>query len=89
MSTPQGEVPIQLEVISSQVAGTIDWKMTFFDGSQGTAHSRVVALGDDACAYSFLLTPSPVPLEMLEGALSEQGAILEEELVILKGILEK
>jgi len=88
MSTPQGEVTIQLDVISDEKLGTVDWKMTFADGSQGIAHSRVIPLSEESCAYSFILTPPPVPLEMLEGALAEQGTILEKELVTLKAILE-
>jgi len=88
MQTEQGEVPIKLEVISDVKSGIIDWKMSFPDGSQGTAYSRVVALSEKTSAYSFLLTPPPVPLEMLEGALAQQGKILEQELIMLKNILE-
>ncbi len=42
-----------------------------------------------ANAFSFTLTPPPVPLEELEGALEQQTVILEKELEKLKGILEK
>lgn len=88
LRTPQGEVPIKLEVQSDVGMGIVDWYMTFPDGSLATAHSRIVALGEEACAYSFLLTPPPVPLEALEGALEQQTSILAEELQKLKAILE-
>ncbi len=68
--------------------GIIDTKMTFPDGNVGTAYSRLIALNEDSCAYSFVLTPSPVALEELEGALSEQAEILEQELQTLKAQLE-
>ena len=88
MQTEQGEISIKLEVIADENSGIIDWKMTFPDETKGIAHSRVVALSDKISAYSFLLTPPPVPLEMLEGALAQQGKILEQELIKLKNILE-
>jgi hypothetical protein len=34
------------------------------------------------------LTPPPVPLEMLVGALVQQAKTLEQELITLKNILE-
>lgn len=89
MSTPEGEVIIQLEVISDVQTGTVDWRMVFSDGSCGTAHSRLVTLNDNSCLYSFILTPPPVPLEMMEEALKQQGKTLEQELILLKSILEK
>jgi hypothetical protein len=36
-----------------------------------------------------VLTPPPVPLEELEGALEAQSAILTQELAALKRILEQ
>jgi hypothetical protein len=88
LRTPQGEVPIELDVRSDLGSGIVDWYMTFPDGSLATAHSRIVALSEGTCAYSFLLTPPPVPLEALEGALEQQTGILAEELQKLKAILE-
>ncbi|WP_346914182.1 hypothetical protein [uncultured Roseibium sp.] len=62
--------------------------MTFPDGSVGTAYSRVTPDGAEKSIYSFVLMAPPVPLEMLEGALSEQMGILARELVELKTRLE-
>ena len=88
MRTPEGEVPVQIEDTVDRHSGVIDTKMTFPDGSTATAHSRLIALDDNSCAYSFVLTPPPVALEELEGALSEQAKILEQELQNLKANLE-
>lgn len=88
MRTPNGELEISLVVHSSAEQGTIDWLMTFPDGSIAAAFSRVVKLGSKNCAYTFVLTPPPVPLEMLEGALKAQAITLAEELKQLKSILE-
>ncbi len=88
MRTPEGEIGVQLEDNLDRTNGIIDTRMTFPDGSIGTAYSRLIALGDDSCAYSFVLTPPPVALEKLEGALKEQAQILERELRTLKTILE-
>ncbi len=88
MRTPEGEITVQLEDRVDRESGVIDTKMTFPDGSTGTAYSRLIALDDAFCAYSFVLTPPPVALEELEGALSEQAEILERELQTLKTKLE-
>jgi hypothetical protein len=88
LHTPQGEVEIGLVVHASPGAGTIDWEMTFPDGSRGTAFSRLVPLDERRCVYTFVLTPPPVPLENLEGALEAQSKTLAEELTRLRGILE-
>lgn len=88
MRTPQGEVEIDLAVLASEVQGTIDWRMTFPDGSVAMAFSRIVALDRDRSIYTFVLTPPPVPLEQLEGALDAQSRTLAEELHRLKVILE-
>ena len=89
MRTPKGEVEIDLAVRASADQGTVDWEMTFPDGSAATAFSRLVGIKPDVCVYSFILTPPPVPLEELEGALEAQSNILTEELRNLKGILER
>jgi polyketide cyclase/dehydrase/lipid transport protein len=88
MRTPKGEVTIDLEVEASPEHGTVDWRMTFPDRSVATAFSRVVAMNGDRCIFSFVLTPPPVPLEQLEGALEAQSRTLAEELKKLKRILE-
>lgn len=88
MRTPAGEVDIELAVASSEPQGTVDWHMTFPDGSVGIAYSRVVKLNSQTCAYSFVLTAPPVPLEQLEGALQAQSNTLAEELQVLKANLE-
>lgn len=88
LRTPAGQVEIGLEVLSSIEAGTIDWRMTFPDGSLALAYSRVVGLDRESCVFTFVLTPPPVPLEQLEGALLAQSKTLAEELLALKGILE-
>jgi len=90
MRTPNGEVEIDLVVQSSEEQGTIDWLMTFPDGSVATAFSRVVKLDSKSCVFAFVLTPPPpVPLEQLEGALEAQSRTLAEELQSLKRILER
>jgi ligand-binding SRPBCC domain-containing protein len=86
--TPMGEVPIQLRTEASADTGSVDWHMTFPDGSVGTAFSRVTPDGADKSIYSFVLMAPPVPLEALEGALQEQMGILATELTNLKGRLE-
>ena len=88
LRTPNGEVRIGLGVHESAPEGTVDWVMTFPDGSVATAFSRVVAVGRDRSIYSFILTPPPVPLERLEGALEAQARTLAEELQRLKEVLE-
>lgn len=87
LRTPAGEVQIKLAVASSAEAGTIDWHMTFPDGSTGSAYSRVVPCGPSRCAYSFVLLPPPLPLEQLEGALAAQSQTLAEELKRLQSVL--
>jgi len=88
LRTPNGEVPIDLDVRAAQEQGTVDWIMTFPDRSVASAFSRVVELGPERCAFSFVLTPPPVPLEQLEGALEQQSKILAEELQTLKHLVE-
>lgn len=88
MRTPQGEVEIDLAVRSAVEQGTVDWLMTFPDGSVATAFSRLVEIDRKHCIFTFVLTPPPVPLEQLEGALEAQSRALAEELKHLKRILE-
>lgn len=88
MRTPDGEVTVRLEDTVNREHGIIDTRMIFPDGSVGNAYSRLVALDETACAYSFLLPPPPVALERLEGVLAEQAGVLERELQTLKARLE-
>jgi hypothetical protein len=88
MRTPSGEVSIDLEVQASAESGTVDWRMRFPDHSLATAFSRLVEIAPNRCIYSFVLSPPPVPLEQLEGALELQSQTLAEELKRLKQILE-
>lgn len=83
MATPRGSVEVALRVESSRVAGTIDWFMTFPDGSVGRAFSRLIDLGNRTL-YSLVLMAPPIPLEQLEGALEEQARVLREELAVLQ-----
>jgi len=86
--TPNGAVPIRLETRASAEQGTIDWIMTFPDGSVGAAYSRVTEDAGDSSIYSFVLMAPPVPLEALEGALEAQKETLATELVSLRKRLE-
>jgi hypothetical protein len=86
LATPKGTVEIGLEVKASRAAGTVDWTMTFPDGSVGRAFSRLVAR-EGRSLYSFVLLAPPVPLEQLEGALAEQSGTLREELKALQRTL--
>ena len=88
LATPRGAVEVGLEVRTSREAGTVDWVMTFPDGSVGRAFSRLVGLGRRSI-YSFVLLAPPLPLEQIEGALAEQSRSLREELATLARILEK
>jgi hypothetical protein len=86
LDTPRGSVEISLEVQAQRGSGTVDWLMTFPDGSVGRAYSRLVERGDRTL-YSFLLLAPPVPLEQVEGALEEQARVLARELATLQGKL--
>lgn len=82
METPAGAVHVSLRVEASEPHGTIDWTIAFPDGGMAKAASRVVPHGDRSI-YTFVLEAPPVPLEGLEGALSEQSRILTKELATL------
>lgn len=86
METPAGSVRVGVQVAASEAHGTIDWTITFPDASTAAASSRVVPLGERSI-YTFVLKAPPVPLEALEGALSEQSRILTEELDTLTRVL--
>ena len=88
LQTPQGTLAIELRTDARRDAGTVDWTMTFPDGSVGTAYARVTPDGENRAVFSFVLMAPPVPLEELEGALESQRRILAEELVRLKTLVE-
>ncbi|MEW5977780.1 MAG: SRPBCC family protein [Acidobacteriota bacterium] len=88
MRTPDGEVSIDLAVEASPGHGTVDWRMTFADGSVATAFSRVVEIDRDRCVFGIVLTPPPLALEQIEGTLESQSQALEKELRKLKKSLE-
>jgi hypothetical protein len=88
MRTEKGAVEVDLLVTASREYGTIDWAITFPDGSEATAYSRLVDNGPASCVYSFVLTAPPMPLEQLEGAIEQQSRILREELERLREVLE-
>ncbi len=89
LATPKGSVEVGLEVRSSPEWGTIDWVMTFPDGTVGRAFSRLVELDSARTLYSFVLLAPPLPLEQVEGALSEQAKVLQQELATLQGRLAR
>jgi uncharacterized protein YndB with AHSA1/START domain len=84
LQTPRGTVEIGLDVRAVREQGTVDWAMTFPDGSVGRAHSRVVPAAPGSCIYTFVLLAPPVPLEQVEGALEEQSRSLTQELARLR-----
>jgi len=89
MRTPAGESRVGMAVDARSETGTVDWTITFPDGNVGRAHSRIVPLGADRCAYTFVLHAPPVPLERLEGSLAAQRETLADELRRLKRALER
>ncbi len=89
LETPAGAVDIGLAVFANADAGTVDWRLTFPDGTVGLAQSRVTGTTRGTSIYSFVLHAPPVALEELEGALDAQRVILRHELDALKGLLER
>ena len=87
METPNGSVEIGLSTFAARDQGTIDWKMSFPDGSIAWAYSRLLPGGEGNTIYTFTLMAPPTPLEKLEGVLEEQGKILRHELANLQRIL--
>ncbi|HEV8699684.1 MAG TPA: SRPBCC family protein [Candidatus Polarisedimenticolia bacterium] len=87
LMTPGGSFDVGLEVRASRAQGTVDWVMTFPDGSVAKAYSRVIELQPDRSLYCFVLTSPPVPLELLEGALDQQSRTLRAELERLRMLL--
>ena len=89
LETPAGAVDIGLAVFANADAGTVDWRLTFPDGTVGLAQSRVTGTTRGTSIYSFVLHAPPLALEDLEGALDAQRVILRHELDALKELLER
>lgn len=87
LATPEGAIEIGLTTTADGRSGTIDWTLSFPDGTTGRAYSRVTPEGE-GCVYSFVLTAPPGALARLEGTLREQKAVLAQELATLKDLLE-
>jgi Polyketide cyclase / dehydrase and lipid transport len=87
METAPGLVEIELAVHAARSQGTVDWIMTFPDGSVARAYSRAIVADKERSLFSFILMAPPVPLEQLEGAFEAQSHILQEELAKLGSIL--
>ena len=87
METATGSVEIGLAVHAARSQGTVDWIITFPDGSEARAYSRAIVADKARSLFSFILMAPPVPLEQLEGALEAQSDILREELTRLSAIL--
>jgi hypothetical protein len=86
MQTPAGALRVGLRVDASESHGTVDWTITFPDGAVAKATSRVIPHGERSI-YTIVLEAPPVPLERLEGALTEQSRILTTELAALARLL--
>ena len=67
-------------VFSQEEAGVVDWHLTFPDGSDAVAQSRVTETTRGTSIYSFVLHAPPVALEQVEGALAAQSVTLKSEL---------
>ena len=89
LETSAGAVDVGLEVSADAEAGTVDWRLTFPDGTIGVAQSRVTETSRGTSIYSFVLHAPPVALEQVEGALEAQRAILQSELATLKSLMER
>jgi len=89
LETPAGAVDVGLDVSADAEAGTVDWRLTFPDGTIGVAQSRVTETSRGTSIYSFVLHAPPVALEQVEGALEAQRAILQSELATLKSLMER
>lgn len=89
LETPAGAVDVGLEVSADVETGVVDWRLAFPEGSTGIAQSRVTETTRGTCIYSFVLHAPPVALELVEGALEAQRALLRTELATLKSLMEQ
>src|SRR5262245_8722790 len=65
LETPKGAVAIGFKTDAWSDVGTVDWTMSFPDGSVGTAYARVTPDGENRAVFSFVLMAPPLPLEEL------------------------
>lgn len=86
--TPAGQMTISLRTVADARSGVVDWIMTFPDGTEAAARSRVTPNTSDTSVYTFVLLAPPGPLEELEGSLAAQKVLLSRELIRLKEVLE-
>ena len=63
LETSAGAVDVRLGVSVDAQTGTVDWRLTFPDGSVSLAQSRVTETTRGTCIYSFVLHAPPVALE--------------------------
>ena len=89
LETPAGAVDVALSVTADAETGIVDWRLAFPDGTIGLAQSRVTDTARGTSIYSFVLHAPPVALELIEGALEAQRALLTSELATLKSLMEK
>ena len=89
LETPAGAVDVALRVTADAETGIVDWRLEFPDGTIGLAQSRVTETERGTSIYSFVLHAPPVALELIEGALEAQRALLTSELATLKALMEK
>ena len=89
LETPSGAIDVGLGVSADSDTGTVDWHLTFPDGSIGLAQSRVTETTHGTCIYTFVLHAPPVALEHVEGALEAQRVQLRSELATLKSLMEQ
>lgn len=89
LETPSGAVDVGLGVSADADAGTVDWHLTFPDGTIGLAQSRVTETSRGTCIYSFVLHAPSGSLEKIEGELDAQRALLQAELATLKSLMER
>lgn len=88
LETPAGAVDVALGVTADAETGIVDWRLAFPDGTIGLAQSRVTETARGTAIYSFVLHAPPVALELIEGALEAQRALLTSELATLKSLME-
>ena len=89
LETPAGAVDVALGVTADAETGIVDWHLEFPDGTIGLAQSRVTDTARGTSIYSFVLHAPPVALELIEGALEAQRALLTSELATLKSLMEQ
>ncbi|MEC3979171.1 SRPBCC family protein [Amycolatopsis sp. H20-H5] len=75
---------LRLEALLDAGAGTVDLRLTAADGGESTVFTRVVPNGAQSEFVFTLLLPDSAS----DTAVAEQGAIVEQELTLLKALCE-